>query len=176
MKSCPKCLSRATKIFSLNTGLMTCQICDHEFKPSDKHQHRYSIAGSVTTDLERVFTLRCNLCGREKTQRRKMPSRSHTNAPGSTKPRKPIRQVSEKRKSLNAQYSKLRAEFLEKFPQCQVEGCKEAACDVHHRGRRGKNLCRVDLFMAVCRQHHDTIEVNGLWAKSMGYTIPYHLT
>lgn len=148
-----------------------------------KCQHRYSIAGSVTTDLDRVFTLRC-ACGKEKKAKRKMPSRSHTKAPGSTaakkkggdKPRARIKPVSDKQKVRNAEYSKLRKAFLEENPKCQAEGCKELASEVHHRGRRGKNLCRADLFMAVCRQHHDQIERNGLWAKSMGYTIPYHLT
>lgn len=32
MKACPKCKSRATKIFNLSTGKYACQLCDHEWK------------------------------------------------------------------------------------------------------------------------------------------------
>jgi rubredoxin len=28
---CPKCKSRATKLFSLDTGKYQCQICNHEY-------------------------------------------------------------------------------------------------------------------------------------------------
>lgn len=28
---CPKCKSRATKIFSLSSGLYLCQVCGHEY-------------------------------------------------------------------------------------------------------------------------------------------------
>lgn len=30
---CPACYGRATKIFSLTTGLYLCQQCDHEYPP-----------------------------------------------------------------------------------------------------------------------------------------------
>lgn len=29
MTACPKCRSRATKLYSLTTGLFTCQICGY---------------------------------------------------------------------------------------------------------------------------------------------------
>jgi rubredoxin len=32
-RTCPKCRSKATKLFSLNTGLLTCQLCGHEYDP-----------------------------------------------------------------------------------------------------------------------------------------------
>lgn len=31
MKACPKCGSRVTKRISINTGAISCQICDHEW-------------------------------------------------------------------------------------------------------------------------------------------------
>lgn len=31
-RTCPNCGSRATKILSANTGLFTCQICDHTYE------------------------------------------------------------------------------------------------------------------------------------------------
>lgn len=36
---CPKCKSRATKVFSISTGKYRCQICDHEYDaPLNKTQ------------------------------------------------------------------------------------------------------------------------------------------
>jgi hypothetical protein len=32
---CPACYGRATKIFSLNTGRLQCQQCDHEYDPPE---------------------------------------------------------------------------------------------------------------------------------------------
>jgi hypothetical protein len=146
--------------------------------------HRFTLSRSVTTDSKRILTMRCSLCGKEKVRRKALGRvrKASSTADPQKKPRslktqrKPILKVSERRKVEEKEYSKLRKVFLEENPQCQVEGCKEAATEVHHKGRRGKNYLRVELFMAVCSQHHDKIEKNGLWAKSMGYTIPYHLT
>lgn len=107
--------------------------------------------------------------------KRKMPSRSHTKAPGSTKPRKPIRQVSEKRKAVNAEYSKLRAKFLAEKPKCEVEGCKKAATEVHHKsGRYHGKLLDVSSWLGTCSQHHQFIHHNPLWAKAQGYIQPIH--
>jgi ribosomal protein L37AE/L43A len=33
-RTCPNCGSRATKMFHLSTGLLECQICDHQYDPS----------------------------------------------------------------------------------------------------------------------------------------------
>lgn len=149
-----------------------------------RHIHRYSIAGSVATDLERVFTLRCNLCGREKTQKRKMPSRSHTNAPGSTaakkkggdKPRTRIKPVSDKQKVRNAEYSKLRRAFLEERKTCEVEGCKNPSTEVHHKSRRhGKFFLDTSSWLAACSHCHRRIEDNPAWSKAMGY-LQYHFS
>ncbi len=30
---CPECGSRATKLFSVNSGKLECQICNHEYDP-----------------------------------------------------------------------------------------------------------------------------------------------
>jgi ribosomal protein L37AE/L43A len=34
-KVCPKCGSRATKIFNISTGFHKCQICQYEYKNTD---------------------------------------------------------------------------------------------------------------------------------------------
>jgi hypothetical protein len=52
---------------------------------------------------------------------------------------------------------------------CEV--CSLPATDIHHKERRGKNLCNPDTFMSVCRTCHMKIESNGKWARENGYTI-----
>lgn len=31
-RTCPSCGSRATKLFNLNTGFYTCQVCRHQYE------------------------------------------------------------------------------------------------------------------------------------------------
>lgn len=72
-----------------------------------------------------------------------------------------IRPVSEKRRKQNAEYSRLRKLFLEDHPICQFQGCRQPSTECHHkRGREGRWLTDVTEFMAICRPHHDWIEVN----------------
>lgn len=39
-RTCPACKSRATKIFSLNSGKLQCQVCDHEYEMPAKAEAR----------------------------------------------------------------------------------------------------------------------------------------
>jgi ribosomal protein L37AE/L43A len=40
-RTCPNCGSKATKILSANTGMFTCQICDHTYDaPTTKPRKR----------------------------------------------------------------------------------------------------------------------------------------
>lgn len=87
------------------------------------------------------------------------------------KPRARLNPVAKWRVARNAEYSKLRGEFLAENPVCQVTGCREQSCDVHHKARRGKFLLRADTFLACCRPHHQQIEENPDWAKSQGYLL-----
>lgn len=83
-----------------------------------------------------------------------------------------IRPRSRKRANQEREYSKLRRKFLIENPVCQVEGCGCEATDVHHRGGRiGKRLTDVSLFMAVCRSHHNYIELHPQEAKAKGFSI-----
>ena len=87
------------------------------------------------------------------------------------KPRTRIRAVAKKRVARNAEYAKLRREFLAEHPFCQVRGCGSHSCDVHHKARRGRFLLRVDTFLSCCRDHHTKIEENPEWAKANGYLL-----
>ncbi len=82
-----------------------------------------------------------------------------------------LKPVSDKRKKENAKYLKLREDFLEKNPVCQVDYCRAKSKDVHHMMARGKHLCETAFFLAVCRAHHNEIENNKTWARSMGYIL-----
>lgn len=68
-------------------------------------------------------------------------------------------------------YRKLRTEFLNAHPVCQVDGCGPAT-DVHHmKGRVGELLTNTEYFLAVSRTCHNKIEKEPDWAKAMGYSL-----
>lgn len=112
----------------------------------------------------------------------------------STKPlkRTPLARVSKKRAKEMRTYSKLRKEFLEAHPWCQVwlkeNGFIESnaymmlayagtiqrecppACDIHHAaGRSGSNYLDTSTWMACSREGHRKIHDNPKWAREMGF-------
>jgi hypothetical protein len=91
---------------------------------------------------------------------------------GKNKPaRKKIRQVSKKKREELKIYAKLRKEFLDKRPRCEV--CfQEIATDVHHKAGRGRNTLAVETWLPVCRPCHDAIHANPKWAEANGYLDP----
>lgn len=70
-----------------------------------------------------------------------------------------------------ARYSKLKKAYMEQFPICEI--CKERqAVDIHHRlGRTGERLNQTSWWMALCRQDHDKVHREPIWATKMGYTL-----
>lgn len=87
------------------------------------------------------------------------------------KPRKPIPKQSYRRKVEQRIYLKLRVEFLEQKPRCEICG-KRASCDVHHKkGRYAGNYLAVDTWMALCRLCHQTLHHNPKAAREMGFII-----
>ena len=84
----------------------------------------------------------------------------------------PIKKVSDKRKVENKEYLKVSKEFLESIIFCQLKDCKGLATEVHHKkGRIGKLLTDIKYFLGVCRECHNKIELNPIWAKENGYSI-----
>jgi hypothetical protein len=84
----------------------------------------------------------------------------------------PIKKVSDKRKSENKEYTKLRKLFLAEYTICQVKGCKELPTEVHHKkGRIGKLLTDTRYFLGVCRECHSKIELEPTWAKENNYSL-----
>ena len=83
----------------------------------------------------------------------------------------PIKPVSDKMAKELAKYRRLRSQYLEATPTCEVRGCNRTATDIHHRRSRGIYLCVVEYFLAVCRPCHLKIESEVIWAKEQGYSV-----
>jgi rubrerythrin len=81
-----------------------------------------------------------------------------------------LRAFSVKGKQRNESYRKVRQEYLEeKDYACEV--CGMYSTDIHHKKGRGKNLCKKESFMAVCRSCHLSIHHNVALATEKGYII-----
>lgn len=89
--------------------------------------------------------------------------------------RTPMRKVSKKRAVQNREYSKLRKQFLEEHPFCEValsKGMLFQSCDIHHIDKRnGKRLLDTSKWMAVSRTGHDWIHANPKLARERGWLI-----
>lgn len=85
-----------------------------------------------------------------------------------------IPQVSSKRQKKDAEYSKLRAKFLNEYSMCQVKvaGCMNGATDVHHTyagANRDAFYLVQSTWKAVCRNCHNWIHDNPEQAKIMNW-------
>lgn len=83
----------------------------------------------------------------------------------------PIKPVSDKMTKELAKYRRLRSQYLEATPTCEVRGCNRASSEIHHRRGRLQYLCVVEYFLAVCRPCHLWIEANPEAAKEQGYSV-----
>lgn len=85
---------------------------------------------------------------------------------------KPIKKVSASRAKENAVYERLRKEYLEAYPVCEVVECHRKSSQIHHmQGRTNELLCDVNNFLAVCDVCHQRITVDSKWALDNGYSI-----
>jgi len=82
---------------------------------------------------------------------------------------KPMNRVSDKHRKELKEYSQIRYDYFMLNHFCEI--CGEAATDIHHKARRGKNLNNTETWMPVCRPCHMRIESNGKWARENGYLI-----
>lgn len=85
--------------------------------------------------------------------------------------RTPIRRVSKKRAAQLRVYSKLRKDFLEKNPVCQL--CNNAnATDIHHGwGRIGELLNAEEHWFSICRPCHEWVHNHPSQARRQGYLL-----
>lgn len=72
----------------------------------------------------------------------------------------------------NAEYAKLRKEYLALYPVCEVEECQAASTEVHHAaGREGDRLLDVNYFVALCHDCHVRITEHSAQAIEDGHSI-----
>lgn len=89
------------------------------------------------------------------------------------KVKKPIKKVADKRAKELREYSKLRREYLDCHPACEVRECHNRSKEIHHmQTRTNDNLLNTDLFLAVCPSCHHRITVDSAWAIREGYSLP----
>lgn len=85
---------------------------------------------------------------------------------------KPIKKVAPKRAAQNAEYTKLRKEYLALYPVCEVEECNTPSSEVHHqRGKEGDRLLDTNYFLAVCHEHHVYYTEHSKEAIEKGYSL-----
>jgi hypothetical protein len=83
--------------------------------------------------------------------------------------RTPLRKVSKKRAIQNRAYMKIRKQFLEDAPFCEVPDCYGFSREIHHSNHReGVKLLDRKYFVAVCRNCHRKIHDNPKWAREKG--------
>lgn len=85
-----------------------------------------------------------------------------------------ISKRSSKRAKTEAEYSKVRKQFLNDHSMCmaRIPGCTLTATEIHHKkGRDGDLLTNTEFFLPVCRSCHNIIEMNAEMAKEEGFSI-----
>jgi hypothetical protein len=84
-----------------------------------------------------------------------------------------ITPVSGKRVKQQREYMKLRREFLESRPACEVPGCRKPATEVHHMaGRIGDAYLDVDRWLPICHDDHVYVTAHPAWAIEAGLSLP----
>lgn len=85
---------------------------------------------------------------------------------------KPVEKVSEKRAGELQEYAKLRKEYLQLYPACEIDECNLKSVEIHHmKGRENDRLLDTTYFLAVCRKHHEDIHADTQWAKDNGLSV-----
>lgn len=83
-----------------------------------------------------------------------------------------LKKVSAKRAIENKEYARLRKDYLEAYPVCEVVECHFPSKEIHHmQGREGDKLTDINFFLAVCPGCHRKIETDTQWARDNGYSI-----
>jgi hypothetical protein len=106
-------------------------------------------------------TDKCATCNREERKFRRQQ----------LKEKAPIKPISKKRAGQNNHYLKLRKDYLEAYPACEVRECHNHSKEIHHMaGRENEKLLDTDKFLAVCHSCHHRITVDSAWAIAEGYS------
>ena len=82
-----------------------------------------------------------------------------------------IKPISDSMAEKLAVYRPLRDKYMLQHTICQFKDCQSHSNDLHHIRGRGPYLSEVTYFMAICRPHHQWIDVNTKEARKLGYLI-----
>lgn len=83
----------------------------------------------------------------------------------------PVKKVTVKRAAETREYLKLRKEYLELYPVCEVPECNLKAVEIHHqKGRENERLLDTNYFMSVCHAHHKVFTEHSKEAINKGYS------
>ena len=66
-------------------------------------------------------------------------------------------------------YRAVRDKYMAQHLNCEI--CDKPSNDLHHKAGRGKNLCNVITFMAVCRNCHIFIHNNPKKSRELLYLL-----
>jgi hypothetical protein len=114
--------------------------------------------------VENQDTGECASCGASRRKAERQASKVKVVAP--------VKKVSAKRASQTKEYLKLRREYMETHPCCEVVECHARSKELHHMGgRENELLLNTDLFLAVCVEHHHKITTDSKWALENGYSV-----
>ena len=85
------------------------------------------------------------------------------------KKRNRIPAMSKHRHARYQEYKKVVACLKKRYPRCQVAGCSRPSKDPHHtRGRVSTLLTDERFLKMVCRECHNRIGDDPIWARSAG--------
>lgn len=81
-----------------------------------------------------------------------------------------IKSFSDKKIKELAIYRKLRDEYINKNPLCEVCGSPNSLT-LHHKKTRAYHLCDISVFMTTCFHCHEKIHREDKWARDSGYLL-----
>jgi hypothetical protein len=83
----------------------------------------------------------------------------------------PIKKRSAKKEKEDREYTKLRKEFLELHPACQIRihECTHKATEIHHTQYRGIRYLDISTWVSACHNCHEWCHSNPQQARQLGY-------
>ena len=94
--------------------------------------------------------------------------------PKAEKVKLPIAKVSVKRKQINKEYDKIKAEILTTDDQCKIRSpvCTGKAQGLNHKQKRSPgNLTKRNNLIGCCNACNSFLESNDAWARKNGHTV-----
>lgn len=80
-----------------------------------------------------------------------------------------IKPISDKQSSRLKAYRIARDAYMNVYTTCEFPECNNKSTDLHHgSGRVGDLLTNTKYFVALCRLHHDWVELHPNEAKELG--------